>query len=546
MQAAMPEMQDTPEMAVSHAEAPEKAVSFASSVVSPENDRPPTAHKGRKKKGKGLQLSTPQRQLPRVQMVTPASASRIQLLPPTPAQSSHYPPMQTPPRSQDQRDPFLQPFPQSQQKLFQPWQIQQQQQQPQQVRQHQQMQSHQQRQQQVPSRDAPAHSKHQVIAAHPWHLLADPVKRPLLHSKALGLAAALVAFYYFVGIVTYTTLEKWTATDAAYFATGLLTTVGVGGSGLIVTSDGVKIFTVLYTLCGVALLVVMAGVASAIFAERLANSARKLSGKEFHRISHTLSDLKGSAEVRPTTKRRRRISSKTLLKLGTCALQVGVLMVFAVLLMTLLEEFSVVDAFYWFAMTATAVGAGDVGPQTEVGRGLACVYLLTVVIVLLKVVGDVAHYFAFRATVTRLRSDRADIEKLARTLTIDKRHFANGVTPVEFLANVLIATGDVSQAKIDSILHAFAHLDTDNNQLLDLSEAHAGQPLKPLPHVYPAGGTSTTASLANGQADGHNWTALQHPFEVSSQNAHLQPAGVNTPQFTPAPHNLTGKNFGQW
>jgi hypothetical protein len=164
----------------------------------------------------------------------------------------------------------------------------------------------------------------------------------------------------------------------------------------------------------------------------------------------------------------------------------------------------------------------------------------------------VARWFSHRAGVRRLSSDRADIGVMARTLAADRVHFARGVTPVEFLSNVLIATGDVSRAKLDSILRAYVHLDRDGNQLLDLSEAHAdpsGPPSGPRPPANSNMALPGPPFAMNRLSEGGG------PMDApqGGKPFHVQGGGTytyNTPtkaqeggQFAPQPN---GNQFGHW
>jgi hypothetical protein len=65
-----------------------------------------------------------------------------------------------------------------------------------------------------------------------------------LATAAFGLMA--------VGTVAYHILEDWSWVDSVYFATVAVTTVGFGD--LVPTSNGAKLFTVLYVLIGMTII----------------------------------------------------------------------------------------------------------------------------------------------------------------------------------------------------------------------------------------------------------------------------------------------------
>jgi hypothetical protein len=66
-------------------------------------------------------------------------------------------------------------------------------------------------------------------------------------------SAVLVVSLFLVGTVFYSLVEGWSVVDSFYFSTMTLATVGFGD--LAPTSDGAKVFTVLYVLSGVGILV---------------------------------------------------------------------------------------------------------------------------------------------------------------------------------------------------------------------------------------------------------------------------------------------------
>ncbi len=66
-------------------------------------------------------------------------------------------------------------------------------------------------------------------------------------------SALLVVSLFLVGTAFYSIVEGWSVVDAFYFSTMTLATVGFGD--FVPTSDGAKLFTVVYVLSGVGILV---------------------------------------------------------------------------------------------------------------------------------------------------------------------------------------------------------------------------------------------------------------------------------------------------
>ncbi|HWM08708.1 MAG TPA: potassium channel family protein [Solirubrobacteraceae bacterium] len=82
----------------------------------------------------------------------------------------------------------------------------------------------------------------------PIRALVEMVRDPNERAPALLVFSLLI-----VGAVFYTLVEGWTVVDAVYFSAMSLATVGYGD--LAPESDFAKIFTVVYVLAGIGILV---------------------------------------------------------------------------------------------------------------------------------------------------------------------------------------------------------------------------------------------------------------------------------------------------
>jgi hypothetical protein len=67
----------------------------------------------------------------------------------------------------------------------------------------------------------------------------------------LGAGVLLVV----IGSVTYTLAMNWNVVDAVYFAVGTLTTSSIADPDLVIDDGWIKVFTVLYQLLGIGILV---------------------------------------------------------------------------------------------------------------------------------------------------------------------------------------------------------------------------------------------------------------------------------------------------
>jgi hypothetical protein len=67
----------------------------------------------------------------------------------------------------------------------------------------------------------------------------------------LGAGVLLVT----IGTVTYALAENWNLVDAVYFAVATLTTTSVSDPDLVIEGAWIKVFTILYQLLGIGILV---------------------------------------------------------------------------------------------------------------------------------------------------------------------------------------------------------------------------------------------------------------------------------------------------
>jgi Ion channel len=73
-------------------------------------------------------------------------------------------------------------------------------------------------------------------------------------TAVLGAAVLLVL----IGTITYTLAEGWKLIDGFYFAVATLTTSSIADPSLTLTSGAIKVFTALYVLTGIGILVELA------------------------------------------------------------------------------------------------------------------------------------------------------------------------------------------------------------------------------------------------------------------------------------------------
>jgi hypothetical protein len=103
--------------------------------------------------------------------------------------------------------------------------------------------------------------------------------------QIFGAGVLLVA----VGTVTYTTTQDWSLVDGFYFAVATLTTSSIADPDLTLESGWIKVFTVLYVLVGIGLLVEMARQIGFAFVEVVEDGERAV--RALRRFGTPLVDL---------------------------------------------------------------------------------------------------------------------------------------------------------------------------------------------------------------------------------------------------------------
>jgi hypothetical protein len=103
----------------------------------------------------------------------------------------------------------------------------------------------------------------------------------------VGAAIALV----FIGTITYSLGEGWSVTDGFYFAVCTLTTSSIADPDLTLTNEALKIFTALYVLTGIGILVEVARQLGVGFIKaRQEQSATRHARRDTRRARHDTED----------------------------------------------------------------------------------------------------------------------------------------------------------------------------------------------------------------------------------------------------------------
>eukprot|EP00746_Dinoflagellata_sp_MGD_P084720 gnl/MRDRNA2_/MRDRNA2_33599_c0_seq1.p1 gnl/MRDRNA2_/MRDRNA2_33599_c0~~gnl/MRDRNA2_/MRDRNA2_33599_c0_seq1.p1 ORF type:complete len:527 (+),score=126.05 gnl/MRDRNA2_/MRDRNA2_33599_c0_seq1:62-1642(+) len=307
--------------------------------------------------------------------------------------------------------------------------------------------------------------------------------------------------------------SHWSFWDAMYFAAVTVTTVGYGDLGP--TNDGMKVFTILYILFGLAivasvvtdfaesivqryekkmeefnqrLLEKMAATAKAAAAQadaaaqKTAGLAQKLDGNGPGVPGKVLEKL-GASPVGKIGKMGKDQISKGISGMGVGMAELNNqidremvrklwmslwLFLSPVLLGTVFfkfnEEWSWLDAFYWSVVTCTTVGYGDMSLTKESSRAFSFFFILLGFAFVGAAIGNVGAIQMERELDAKKR------KILGKTLSMDMLNEFdkdnNGVDRCEFVCAMLVQLGKVTEDDILPLLQKFDDLDADGSGLL--------------------------------------------------------------------------------
>eukprot|EP00746_Dinoflagellata_sp_MGD_P162026 gnl/MRDRNA2_/MRDRNA2_89405_c0_seq1.p1 gnl/MRDRNA2_/MRDRNA2_89405_c0~~gnl/MRDRNA2_/MRDRNA2_89405_c0_seq1.p1 ORF type:complete len:347 (+),score=51.50 gnl/MRDRNA2_/MRDRNA2_89405_c0_seq1:93-1133(+) len=127
------------------------------------------------------------------------------------------------------------------------------------------------------------------------------------------------------------------------------------------------------------------------------------------------------------------------------------------------------QAFYMAVITMTTVGFGDYSPQSELGRGFGCVWMILGVLAsanMVSAIGSTVSAISSGGSSNRLEKIKFS-ETVFEKMDLDK----NGrIGKAEFLHYVLLKEGIIHSDTVDQILDLFETLDADGSGGLTLKE----------------------------------------------------------------------------
>ena len=232
-----------------------------------------------------------------------------------------------------------------------------------------------------------------------------------------------------------------------------------------------KIFAIVFSLFGVAIVGVALGIVGEMVVEAQEEAAHKLKEEGKRRMMAMVKNnkMKGniSDDIRPSHEIIEEEKSlwDDLVGLIKADGALLVLIVLCAIGIGHFEGWDLIDSLYYCAITTTTIGYGDLSPHGEGTRLFAVIFLPLAVVVLGKVLGGVASVYIDRKT------RKAEKEFLSRELTLADLAVMDedgdgSVQMGEFLSFMLVAMQKVSAEEIEELKELFRTLDADGGGTL--------------------------------------------------------------------------------
>ena len=310
-------------------------------------------------------------------------------------------------------------------------------------------------------------------------------------SESAGfIAISVLAFllYLTVGAFAFSVYyEHWTLIDAMYFTVVTFTTCGYGD--LVPQGDEERLFTIFFIIFGILLIggIFLTVLFDNVFGayEDMIEKAKDDSTKKFVKKSIDQVEKKdrglfineAKSAVTNATSRSAAVESGTYWGAVVSMLPFIVLMSAGVAYIGYKEDWDPITSAYFFVVTATSVGYGDVTPESQEARLFAVLFIPSSVMI-------VAELFnRFIAVYLQRKTQECEEEFLNRRMTLADFHRmdvdGNGlVTYDEFIRFFLVAMGKVKEEDMDRLKTLYDKFDANGDgdiQIADLIMIAKGQ-----------------------------------------------------------------------
>tara|TARA_B110000091_G_C13790347_1_gene465337 strand:+ start:233 stop:2038 length:1806 start_codon:yes stop_codon:yes gene_type:complete len=308
--------------------------------------------------------------------------------------------------------------------------------------------------------------------------LIDPNKVVSLHisrsTRLLFISSAIVLGYFALGAIVYLSFEGpnsgidklilqpsvsnatgkvlfGSVVDSLYFSVCTFTTVGYGD--IYPQQDGLKIFTVFYSLCGVAIVAVGVNVMfnACIHSTKECIAYLWCCKCGFSYLTKPIIQIPvTSAQVRKQV-------------LGLCMKLFGVILVGTVAYMCpgMMQDgepgLSFVDSLYMSTMTASSIGFGDFSPDSSRGRLFFVFWMVGGYVIVASSIREISQLYLL------LKERQAEMRILNRTVGKEVLRLDDDgdgeVDKFEYLSHMVVVLGKMRRHEVVEIMNRFDELD---------------------------------------------------------------------------------------
>lgn len=290
-----------------------------------------------------------------------------------------------------------------------------------------------------------------------------------------------------VGVLAYSFLfEQWSIIDSLYFTTVLLTTVGYGD--IAPESNGGKLFASVFALAGVVLLGCALGVVGGEIVEIEIEYTKNISAALSKALEHSFTGRSRHKQAEEDTiahgSMRMHSSSKTITtrpksiyeqreqereEAKKCNYFPGLSVMhrhlpgFAPMLiggiaMALLNGWGVIDFIYYFVVTATTIGFGDLTPRSDTSKAIAIVFVPVSVASMGYILGNFTSFLSERRRAKYTKKLWASELKLEDIEVLDENS-DGAVSELEYIKFMLVAMRKIDGELFDDLRDQFIRLD---------------------------------------------------------------------------------------
>ncbi|KAI0560475.1 hypothetical protein FGB62_112g112 [Gracilaria domingensis] len=291
-------------------------------------------------------------------------------------------------------------------------------------------------------------------------VLNDMEKSERLSGRVFIVSFLAILGHVAIGTIVMCLLEGWSLYDAVYFCVVTTTTVGYGD---VTPSRGIsKLFVIYYVIASIAIISTMLTfVVGALVNRQEEFLLRAIVGDEDSDEEEQQLGTRGYSAV----------DKSDIQELLVSLFWLGVILSLGVLLFIRIEKFSLLDAMYVTVISTSTVGFGDLLPKHNSSKVILTVWLCFSTIYAAKVVSEVAGVVAQlnqHSAMKRLLSASMDM----RTFMRMDRDNDQRLDKAEFLAQMLIRLGKVTDDDVQPLLRRFHELDKDNSGFISREDVH--------------------------------------------------------------------------